>query len=230
MRFIDIVAGYKNVEELKSSLRKFGAIFKKTDEVIDLPKQNFIIQKVERPKEYDKFERDKVVVINGKELTADFLLNERLILRQLAGAYNKHKLKAFTDLLDSTNDRLIVFYCFDSELQALIDASKKAGRSISVVNGRNRDLAAYENDDSSVTLIQYKAGSMGLNLQKAQRIVYFSLPEGEAESYQQSLKRIHRIGQELPCFYYHLITEGSIDEDILDGLNIKSTRIDKLFD
>jgi SNF2 family DNA or RNA helicase len=58
---------------------------------------------------------------------------------------------------------------------------------------------------------------MGLNLQKANKTIYFSLTES-AELWMQAHKRTNRIGQERPCFYYILLCENSIEELILDCL------------
>ena len=41
-RSINLVVGYKNVERLKRKLRDYGAVFKKTEEVLNLPNQNFM--------------------------------------------------------------------------------------------------------------------------------------------------------------------------------------------
>ena len=67
------------------------------------------------------------------------------------------------------------------------------------MNGDKRDLDAYEKQSNSITLIQYQAGSMGLNLQKANKIIYFTLPLS-CDNYMQSLKRTHRIGQTQKVF------------------------------
>ena len=101
-------------------------------------------------------------------------------------------------------------------------------RPISLVNGEIRDLENYEKCDNSVTFIQYQAGAKGLNLQKANKIIYFSLPLS-CENYMQSQKRIHRIGQDKPCFYYILETENSIDRKILQALNRQEDYTNILF-
>ena len=44
-------------------------------------------------------------------------------------------------------------------------------RPVSVINGQRKDLTCYEKDQDSVTLIQYQAGAMGLNLQKSNKII-----------------------------------------------------------
>ena len=69
---------------------------------------------------------------------------------------------------------------------------------------------------------------MGLNLQKANKVVYFSLPE-RSELFEQSKKRIHRIGQKNVCTYYLMMTKDSIDESILKALNRREDYTDELF-
>ena len=96
------------------------------------------------------------------------------------------------------------------------------------MNGKCRDLSNYEKFNNSITLIQYQAGSMGLNLQQANVIVYFSLTMS-SELFEQSKKRTHRIGQQQTCFYYYLLTEGSVDEEIYNTLLERKDYTDRLF-
>ena len=69
---------------------------------------------------------------------------------------------------------------------------------------------------------------MRKNLQKANILVYFTLPES-SDLYTQSKKRIHRIGQERTCFYYYLMCENSIEQRILAALEKGEDYTDKLF-
>jgi SNF2 family DNA or RNA helicase len=221
---------YKNVDRLKSKLREHGAFFLKTEECFTLPDQTFITVSVPTTKEYRKFRKQKVVeVCNGLEtLVGDNVFKERLYSRELCGSYNQKKWDAFNDLLQSTNDRLIVFYNFNKELVGLEMACEMAGKPISIINGQTKDLTAYENESDSVTLIQYQAGAMGLNLQKANKIIYFTLTD-KSELFEQSKKRIHRIGQNQPCFYYLMICKNSVEEIMLETLNERRDFTDELF-
>lgn len=219
-----IIDGYKNVDRLKSKLREHGAVFMKSEEVFDLPAQ--IDNKICVPtiKEYRKFKKDSIVVFNGREYVGDTTLTKMLYERMLCGFA---KLNAVKDLLESTDDRVIIFYNFNDELESLINILDD--RPFSIVNGNTKDLSAYEKSEDSVTFIQYQAGAMGLNLQKANKIIYFT-PPLSSELFEQSKKRIHRIGQEKTCFYYYPICRNSIEEKIYHTLAMRRDYTERLFE
>ena len=253
-----IIDGYKNEERLKRKMREYGCHFLKTDEVFDLPRQIHQTIRVDTTKEYRKFRKDSIITLNsgdrtchvngvkdctvnlasgkctyGFELVGDTTLTKMLYERQLCGQYNKEKLEAFRDLVESTNDRLIVFYNFTAELQAmqnvLTDLDFDNHKRFSVVNGEIKALENYENREDSITFIQYQAGAMGLNLQKANKIVYFT-PPLSSELFEQSKKRIHRIGQSKPCFYYYLTCKNSIEGKIYRTLEMRKDYTEALFE
>lgn len=228
-RSIPIVTGYKNVDRLKRKMNEYGCQFLKTDEVFDLPSQTFTKVRIPASKEYRIFRKEKIVTVGETELVGDTTLTRMLYERMLCGIYSKAKLKAFTDLVESTDDRLVVFYNFKEELRQMETVCIEASRTHSVVNGSVKDLRAYEKYSNSITFIQYQSGAMGLNLQKANKIIYFTLPLS-SELYEQSKKRIHRIGQDQPCFYYQLIVTGSIEERILKTLEMRKDFTEKLFE
>lgn len=222
-----IIRGYKNVDRLKHKMREYGCVFMKSDEVLDLPEQNFIDVKVPETKEYKKFKKTSIVTVEDDELVGDTTLTKMLYSRMLCGHYNKVKVSMFEDLLESTNDRLIVFYNFNAELEILKEICQKHERPTSEVNGAKHDLSNYHSCDNSVTLVQYQAGSMGINLQLSNKIIYFT-PTLSSELFEQSKKRIHRIGQEHPCFYYQL--KCGIEERIYKTLAMRRDYTDALFE
>lgn len=221
-----VVTGYKNVSELKAKLKEYGAVFAKAEEVIKLPEKKFIKEYSTVSSDYKKFMKDRVIKIDDKELTGDSTLSKRLYARMLCSAYSKDKISRLIDLVNSTSDRVIIFYNFNTELEAL--RKVLFDRPISIVNGQAKNLKAYENNDNSVTLIQYQAGAMGLNLQKANRIIYFSLPE-RSELFEQSKARICRIGQEKQCYYHIMMCHKSVEEKIYECLLMRKDYTDELF-
>lgn len=221
---IKVVDGYKNVRELKKELWKYGALFMKSEEAYDLPKQTFMTIEVPSSKPYRVFA--KTGVLEDPEYIGDSVFKQILYERMLASSSDKYA--ALEDLINSTSDRLIVFYNFNQELEGLKQVCTKCGRPYSVINGQTKDFKAYENFEDSVTLIQYQAGAMGLNLQLANKLAYFS-PPISCDLWMQSKKRIHRLGQDRPCFYYTLMMKGSIEVKIYDALERGEDYTDELF-
>lgn len=228
VRIVDRKNPYKNIGELKRLFKAFGAVFMKTEEVMSLPEQRMVISYCPLTSDYRKFRKERVIDMPDRQIVGNCCLNFRLGLRMLASGYSKNKLDAFRDLIQSTSDRLVVFYNFNHELEALRKICTEEGKPISVMSGQLKDLRAYEEEEYSVTLVQYQAGAMGLNLQKANKIIYFSLPE-RSELFEQSKKRIHRIGQKNACTYYVLLTASSIDQAIYRALEKKQDYTDELF-
>ena len=223
------IVGYKNIDRLKRKLKNYGAVFMKTDEVFDLPKQNHIKVKVKNTKLYKEFAKHHIAEYEGETIVGDTPASAKMYLRQFAGFMNKNKMQRLKELIQSTNDRLIIFYNFKKEYEMISQLCEDLERPISAVNGQGRDLEAYEKESNSVTLIQYQAGAMGLNLQKSNKAIYFTLTD-RSELFEQSKKRIHRIGQGEPCFYYYLLTEGSIEWRMLNVLKEYKDYTDELFE
>lgn len=226
---LKIITGYKNINYLKSLMLKYGCVFLKTNEVVNLPKMITIDIDVNNTSEYRKFQKDSVLDVGNKKLIGDTSLKKMLYLRQLCSIYNNDKLIALNDLINSTDDRIIIFYNFNDELTLIKYICEKNNKPISVINGAEKNLKNYENQNNSITLVQYQSGAMGLNLQKANIIIYFS-PCLSSELYEQSKKRINRIGQKKTCFYYNLVVKNSIEEKIYKNLATLNDYTLKLFE
>lgn len=209
---------YKNVDELKQVMKELGCLFMKTDEVIDLPEQRFIDVSVKKSKYYKTFEKDGYVDCGRVEYISTGPAQDMLYLRQLCNS--SEKLDMLKTLLESTNDRVVIFYNFDIELKLLQQIVSKLKRPISYINGHEKQLNCYNNNNDSVTLVQYQSGSSGVNLQKANKMIYYS-PPIRFDYYEQSKKRIHRIGQNTSCCYWRLITKDSIEIQIYKTLENK---------
>ena len=227
------VIGYKNVERLKRKLAQHGAVFMKTEEAFELPDQQEIAVRVPISKNYRRFMKNSYLQLDEEtELVGDTVLTKFLYARQLCGQYCPDKLEAVADLIASTDDRIVIFYNFTAEYLALVQITDQLGRPQSVVNGKQKQLLNYENCGNSVTFVQYQAGAMGLNLQKAHITIYFTLPfgKGSCALWEQSKKRTHRIGQGQKCLYYYPLCKGSIEEKNLINLRLGKEYNEKLFE
>lgn len=179
---------YKNVDELKKVMHDLGCVFMKTDEVIDLPQQRFIDVPIKPSKYYKTFVKDGYVDCGEYEYISSSPTTDMLYQRQLCNS--TEKLDMVKTLLESTEDRVIIFYNFNCELELLQQLVSKLKRPLSFVNGNEKNLNCYNNNNDSVTLVQYQSGSSGVNLQKANKMIYYS-PPIKSDFFEQSKKRIH---------------------------------------
>lgn len=217
---------YKNVDELKETMKSLGCVFMKTDEVLELPEQRFINVWIQPSKDYKTFIKDGYVDCGDYEYLSSNPATDMLYQRQLCNS--KEKIEMVRTLVESTEDRIIIFYNFNSELKLLQQLISKLKRPISYVNGSIKNLNCYNNNSDSVTLVQYQSGSSGVNLQKASKMIYYS-PPIKSDFFEQSKKRIHRIGQDNKCTYWKLITKDSIELKIYQTLSRKQDYTDELF-
>lgn len=217
---------YKNVDELKETMKSLGCVFMKTDEVLELPEQRFINVWIQPSKDYKTFIKDGYVDCGDYEYLSSNPATDMLYQRQLCNS--KEKIEMVRTLVESTEDRIIIFYNFNSELKLLQQLISKLKRPISYVNGSVKNLNCYNNNSDSVTLVQYQSGSSGVNLQKASKMIYYS-PPIKSDFFEQSKKRIHRIGQDNKCTYWKLITKDSIELKIYQTLSRKQDYTDELF-
>lgn len=179
----EVITGYKHTEHLKKKLADHGCIFMKTADVIELPEQTE--QKIffKATQAYKYFIKNSYIMLDTLnmckfkddsdyygtdvtprvELVGDNSLTKMLYARQLCGQWHKEKLEGLRDLVESTEDRLIIFYNFTAELEAMQKKLADLNRPYSVVNGSKKDLTAYDQADDSITFIQYQAGAMGGN-------------------------------------------------------------------
>lgn len=225
-RVLSKVTPYKRTEELKNVIDDLGGRFMKTDEVIELPQQRFIDVPIKPSKYYKTFVKDGYVDCGEYEYISSSPTTDMLYQRQLCNS--TEKLDIVKTLLESTGDRVIIFYNFNCELELLQQIVSKLKRPLSFVNGSEKNLNCYNNNSDSVTLVQYQSGSSGVNLQKANKMIYYS-PPIKSDFFEQSKKRIHRIGQDSKCTYWKLVTTNSIEQKIYNTLDQKRDYTEELF-
>jgi len=124
------------------------------------------------------------------------------------------------------------------------------GISYTTITGRTRKreeaINKFKNGEVDVFLISLKAGGTGLTLTQADTVIHYD-PWWNPAIENQATDRAHRIGQDKAVFVYKLISENSIEEQVLqlqekkkilqegiykDGLESKEKRItgDELMD
>lgn len=126
------------------------------------------------------------------------------------------KLDALEDLIEAANGRpLLVAYWFKHDRERIL--KRFPARDINT----GKDIEDWNAGKIPVALIHPASAGHGLNLQDGgSTIVWFSLT-WSLELYQQLNARLYRQGQKSAVVIEHLVTVGTVDEDILSALERK---------
>ena len=82
-------------------------------------------------------------------------------------------------------------------------------------------------DGPPIFLISLKAGGTGLNLTAADYVIHLD-PWWNPAVEDQATDRAHRIGQTRPVFVYKLVSEGTVEDKILELQNTKRELFDAI--
>jgi SNF2 family DNA or RNA helicase len=105
------------------------------------------------------------------------------------------------------------------------EACTRSGHKAYWLDGAHNELKEWqESTEGGVLIVQIQAGAEGIDLTKASRGVYYSLPYSLA-LYEQSLARLYRPGQTKDVQFTYLLAEDTIDESIYTCLQNKKDLI-----
>ncbi len=123
------------------------------------------------------------------------------------------------DLL-ANRHKVLVFSQFVMHLRLIEDHLRAAGVAYQYLDGatsakeRTARIAAFQAGQGDVFLISLTAGGVGLNLTAADYVIHMD-PWWNPAVEDQASDRAHRIGQTRPVTIYRMVTEGTIEEQIV---------------
>lgn len=129
------------------------------------------------------------------------------------------------------NRKVIVFSFFKNSvlkrLAMLLPTSMEDVLSGDLPPGNRQKLIDKFNQSttSNVLLAQIEAGGVGLNIQTA-NIVILCEPQWKPSTEQQAISRVYRMGQTRDVIVYRLLTKDSMDESMVDLIDIKQDIFD----
>ena len=141
------------------------------------------------------------------------------------------KLDELINILDEVDGKVIIWANFVYNIEKIIKTLEDKFGAMSVVSiygdvpvvVRNSAVKNFqENEKVRFFVGNPSTGGYGLNLTKANTVIYFS-NSFNLEVRQQSEDRAHRIKQKKSVTYIDLIAKGTIDEFVLKSLNQKLT-------
>ncbi|HEM3543343.1 TPA: DEAD/DEAH box helicase [Streptococcus suis] len=203
-----------------------------------------LVRMSEKEKEkYSQFKKEYVLSeLDGLEVTAANAASLTNKLVQLSNgavysddhtvvALHEQKLDALEDILESANgEPVLVAYWFKHDLARIIGRLEKLKVKSRVLK-TEEDIREWNKGNVPVGLLHPAGAGHGLNLQKGgHHLVWFGLT-WSLELYQQTNARLWRQGQEAETVVIqHIVTEGTIDEEILKALENKDAQQERLIE
>lgn len=146
-------------------------------------------------------------------------------------AFHNQKLDALEDIVEAANgEPLLLAYWFKHDYDRIVERLEKLKVNFKTLKEES-DIRDWNDGKITVGLIHPASNGHGLNLQKGgHHLVWFSLP-WSLELYQQTNARLWRQGQSSKTVVIqHIVTEGTIDEDILKALADKDDVQERLIE
>ena len=230
-----IVYSYKPLPNAEDSIYERISditVSMKASEYLKMPELVISNYKVEmsdnEKKQYDEMKKNLICEIKDGEITVSNAGSLSNKLSQFANGavyddeqniveIHSRKLDALEDIIESMNGKpLLVAYWYKHDLQRI--KKRFDVREIKT----SKDIADWNKGKIPVALIHPASAGHGLNLQQGgSTLVWFGLT-WSLELYQQTNGRLYRQGQKNTVVIQHIVTKGSIDEQILKALERKN--------
>ena len=204
----------------------------KANEYLKMPElltSNYVVELSNSEKnQYDEMKKSLVLEITDGEITASNAASLSNKLCQLSNGaiyddeqniveIHDRKLETLEDIIESMNGKpLLIAYWYRHDLERI--KSRFSVREIKT----SEDISDWNDGKIPVALIHPASAGHGLNLQNGgSTLVWFGLT-WSLELYQQTNARLYRQGQKNAVVIQHIITKGTIDEQILKALQKKN--------
>ncbi|MGD1855382.1 MAG: DEAD/DEAH box helicase [Leptolyngbyaceae cyanobacterium] len=240
---------------LKKLIQPFMLRRTKAQVLDELPSRTEITLHVELSGEekalYEALRRDAIAKLSSTEAKAGakhlqvlaeitrlrrMCCNPKLIMPEMAPT--SAKLQRFGEVLEellSNRHKALVFSQFVDQqtiIRQYLDEQKITYQYLdgsTPAKQRKQRVDAFQAGEGNVFLISLKAGGTGLNLTAADYVIHMD-PWWNPAVEDQASDRAHRIGQTRPVTIYRLVTQGTIEEKIVELHNKKRDLADSLLE
>ena len=244
-RTFDVVAGYRNLDQLRESLLPFASVVKKAD-CLDLPPKVYRTIHVpfttEQTEAYNDLRTKAIAWIQDHEVTAlnaVGLINRLLQIcagqiKLATGNYvsiPNNRISTLTELVFEA-DKTIVWTSFVNTATDIMAALEKnaihlySGQGI---NERQTTINAFKKSKVTPFALVANPASAGhgITLTESHNVIYYS-NSWSLEHRLQSEFRTDRIGQTESVLYTDLITKGTVEERVVEMLTTKRNIADTI--
>ena len=242
-RSVQIVSGYRNLEELSGKLKPFSFRVLK-DDCLDLPPKTFMKRIIklstEQQKIYGQMKRLAMAEMEGKRMSTATVLTQLMRLHQITCGHftaddgtikdiKNNRLDELLNVLDEVEGKAVIWAHYQHDVEQIIEQIRKEYGFDSAVDyygltppaERQKNIEKFQNTDKCRFFVgTTQTGGYGITLTAASTMIYYSNGY-DLEKRQQSEARIDRIGQKFPMTYIDIMAEGTVDERIVKALRKK---------
>ena len=190
---------------------------------------------------YRKLERDLLLPLSGGDIVANTaaVLSNKLLQMANGAVYNENggiqeihdsKLDALEDIIEAANGHpVLLFYTYKHDLSRI---QKRFPQIKTLRKGSDgvKDIADWNAGKIELLGVHPASAGHGLNLQDGGNIIVWFGLTWSLELYLQAIARLYRQGQQKHVMNYHLVAEGTIDEDVIKALEDKASGQDALME
>jgi hypothetical protein len=180
-------------------------------------------EKVRREVAAKGFARSHIVILDALLKLRQVCCDPRLV--KLAAARGVSASVKLTHLLEmlppliEDGRRILLFSQFTSMLDLIKPQLARVGFDFVELRGdtadRARPVARFQRGKVPLFLISLRAGGTGLNLTAADTVIHYD-PWWNPAVEDQATDRAHRIGQAKAVFVYKLVTQGTVEERMIE--------------
>ena len=249
----EYIGPYKHADELKRLIAPVAS-FRRLQDCVSMPKQNYIVRKLlmepELRKAYESMRDEYLMQYEGITVTAQNKITMYTRLQQLCsgfipyytgeldddgeipeqqiqwiGTYNA-KLDAMYNDIASLDKPIIVITRFTAEAQRIYNDLKDKYRCC-LITGWTKvgSIEGFKRGEYDICIANMKVISKGFNLQIAYSMLFYS-NDFSLENRLQEERRIWRLGQTTNCQYIDYQYTDTIDVHIIEVLTMKQSLLE----
>ena len=239
------IVGYKNLDELTANIDRFSFRVLKKD-CLDLPEKIYTVRYVtltdEQAKMYSLLQQQAMLMFDdGEMVSAPAVITQMLRIQQVMSGHLKtddgemkyfpsRRMDALEEITEEHQGKAIIWSRFRYDIIQITEMlNKKYGKGSAAAyfgdtsdDDRATAVLNFQNPDHPLRFFvgNPATAGYGLTLTEANLVVYYA-NDFNLETRIQSEDRAHRIGQKNNVTYVDLISEGTLDEKIVESLRNK---------
>lgn len=188
---------------------------------------------------YDKMAKDLLLHLEDGDIDAAnaAALSNKLLQMSNGAVYDEegrvreihnHKLEALEDLIEAANGQnVLIAYWFKHDRDRIMKYLKDCGYDPREMKS-SEDINDWNKGSVPVALIHPASAGHGLNIQSGGHILIWFGLTWSLELYQQTNARLWRQGQSEVVTIHHIITEDTVDENVMKALESKDATQERL--